>query len=82
MWPSLLISINELLISINELLISINELLISINELLISINELLISIKMASLILSQRMLPVDANELVHYTCNRVRVDNYHAKKSI
>ena len=44
------------------LLISIHELLISINELLISINELLISIKMASLILSQRMLPVDANE--------------------
>ena len=29
--------------------------------------------------ITKRMLPTDAKELVHLTCNRVRVYIYHAK---
>ena len=46
---------------------------IDINKLFIDINKDGVSH------ITKRMLPTDAKELVHLTCNRVRVYIYHAK---
>ena len=65
------------MIAIIHLLISIN---MAVGVILIDINKSFIDINKDGVgHITKRMLPTDAKELVHLTCNRVKVYIYHAK---
>ena len=52
------------------------------DAIFIDINKLFIDINKDGIgHITKRMLPTEAKELVHLTCNRVRVYIYHAKYS-